>query len=98
MVFLLQERFAKIPPLYKITMSSKNPPEHSIRKVIIDTDPGIDDAMAIMMALRAHKKGQIDVLAISLVHGNTNVKHAQVNILRILETFQLEDEVVLRYT
>ena len=71
---------------------------NNIPKLIIDTDPGVDDAMAIMMALRAHKEGKIEVLAISLVHGNTDIKHAQVNILRILETFQLEDEVFLHYT
>lgn len=29
-----------------------------IRKVIIDTDPGIDDAMALMMALQAHDRGK----------------------------------------
>ena len=55
-------------------MSKNNKQENSIRKVIIDTDPGIDDAMAIMMALRAHIKGQIEVLAITLVNGNTERK------------------------
>ena len=30
----------------------------TIRKVIIDTDPGIDDAMALMMALQAHDRGK----------------------------------------
>ena len=29
-----------------------------MRKVIIDTDPGIDDAMALMMALQAHDRGK----------------------------------------
>jgi inosine-uridine nucleoside N-ribohydrolase len=36
-------------------------------KFIVDTDPGIDDAMAICMALEQHKRGKIQVLAISLV-------------------------------
>ena len=63
-------------------------------KVVIDTDPGIDDAMAIMMALTAHNKGEIDVLAITLVNGNSDIKHSEVNILRILETFSLEDKVI----
>ena len=27
-----------------------------VRNVIIDTDPGIDDAMGIMMALEAHQR------------------------------------------
>ena len=30
----------------------------TMRKVIIDTDPGIDDAMALMMALQAHDRGK----------------------------------------
>ena len=33
------------------TMSSAN----ARKKIIIDTDPGVDDAMAIIMALDAHK-------------------------------------------
>ena len=28
------------------------------KRVIIDTDPGIDDAMALMMALTAHDRGE----------------------------------------
>ena len=76
-------------------MDNNKKDEKNIPKVIIDTDPGIDDAMAIMMALNAHIKGQIEVLAITLVYGNAEVKYSQVNILRILETFHLIDEVPL---
>ena len=64
-----------------------------VRKVIIDTDPGIDDAMAIMIALKEHKKGNIDILAITLVNGNSSTDNAQVNILRVLEVFDLQNEV-----
>ena len=66
------------------------------QKVIIDTDPGIDDAMAIMIALSAHKKRTIQILAISLVHGNSSTNNAQVNIMRILETCDLQDEVIAK--
>ena len=64
-----------------------------IQKIIIDTDPGIDDAMAIMLALRAHKKGSVQIIAITLVNGNSGTENAKVNILRVLETFDLEDKV-----
>ena len=64
-----------------------------VRKVIIDTDPGIDDAMAIMIALKEHKKGNIDILAITLVNGNSSTDNAQVNILRVLKVFELQNEV-----
>ena len=64
-----------------------------IQKIIIDTDPGIDDAMAIMLALRAHKKGAVQIIAITLVSGNSGTENAKVNILRVLETFDLEDKV-----
>ena len=30
-----------------------------VKKLIIDTDTGVDDAMAILMALEAHKRWQI---------------------------------------
>ena len=65
----------------------------NIEKIIIDTDPGIDDAMAIMLALNEHKKGNVKVLAITLVIGNSTTDNAQINILRVLEIFHLEDEV-----
>ena len=67
--------------------------KNKVRKIIIDTDPGIDDAMAIMIALKEHKKGNIDILAITLVNGNSSTDNAQINILRVLEVFDLQNEV-----
>ena len=73
--------------------SSNKKTTSPIQKMIIDTDPGIDDAMAIMLALRAHKKGAVQIIAITLVNGNSGTENAKVNILRVLETFDLEDKV-----
>ena len=67
--------------------------KNKVRKVIIDTDPGIDDAMAIMMALKEHKKENIDIVAITLVYGNSTIDNAQVNVLRVLEVFDLQNQV-----
>ena len=36
-------------------------------KVIIDTDPGCDDAMALMFALASP---ELDVIGLTIVHGN----------------------------
>ena len=65
----------------------------AMKKIIIDTDPGVDDAMAIMMALDAHKRKQIEVIAITLVKGNCSIKDAERNILRVLEIFGLDETV-----
>ena len=39
------------------------------RKIIIDTDPGVDDAMAIFFALRSP---ELDVLGLTTVFGNVH--------------------------
>ena len=70
--------------------SSKN---NALKRIIIDTDPGVDDAMAVMLALNAHKEGQLEIVAITLVKGNVSIKDAERNILRVLEVFELEDKV-----
>lgn len=55
------------------------------RKFIIDTDTGVDDAMALLMALESHKAKQIEILAITSVTGNCSSHHAELNILRVLD-------------
>jgi purine nucleosidase len=59
--------------------------DQSPRKFIIDTDPGVDDAMAILMALEAHRRGDIQILAFTLVTGNCHVDYQSTNMLRILK-------------
>ena len=52
------------------------------QKVIIDCDTGVDDAQAIMMALASSET--LDILGITCVSGNTHVKQACRNTLRVL--------------
>jgi inosine-uridine nucleoside N-ribohydrolase len=52
------------------------------RKIIIDTDPGIDDAMAIFLALNTPK---LDVLALTTTFGNVPVDLATKNALILVE-------------
>lgn len=65
----------------------------SIPKVIIDTDAGTDDALAIFMALAAHKRKEIEVIAITTVQGNTGLHNANNNVLRTLQTANLLDQI-----
>ncbi len=51
--------------------------------IIIDTDPGVDDTIAILMCL-AHP--YLDVKAITTVGGNTSVEKTGKNALKIAET------------
>ncbi len=52
------------------------------RRIVIDTDPGIDDAMAIFYALRSP---ELDVLGLTTVYGNAWTPIATANALRLLE-------------
>lgn len=63
------------------------------QKIIIDSDPGVDDAVAIFMALAAHRLGKVKVMAITLVAGNTSIENSKVNVMRILETAGMQDEI-----
>jgi inosine-uridine nucleoside N-ribohydrolase len=51
------------------------------RKIIFDTDPGTDDAMALMLALNSP---ELDVRAITVVPGNTTAKQGLENALRMV--------------
>jgi purine nucleosidase len=50
-------------------------------RVIIDTDPGVDDAAAILMALASP---EIDVLGLSIVAGNVPLKDTVANACKIV--------------
>ena len=52
------------------------------RKIIIDTDPGIDDAMAIFYALASP---ELEVLGLTTVFGNAHVEVCTANAIRLLD-------------
>jgi len=54
----------------------------TLRKIIIDTDCGIDDAVAIMMAVDCK---EIEILGITTVSGNTDIENVNKNVLRLLK-------------
>ncbi len=51
-------------------------------KVIIDSDPGVDDAMAILFAFRSPR---IEVVGITTVFGNVTLDNATANALTLVE-------------
>jgi purine nucleosidase/pyrimidine-specific ribonucleoside hydrolase len=57
------------------------------RRVIIDTDPGVDDALALILALQSP---ELYIDAITTVSGNVDVELATQNTLTILELFSPE--------
>jgi purine nucleosidase len=52
------------------------------KKILFDTDPGIDDACAILLALASP---ELSVEGLSIVHGNSSLQQATRNALSILE-------------
>lgn len=54
-------------------------------KVWIDTDPGIDDALALILAVRSP---ELELLGVSAVHGNIDVEQGAANALKILDLAQ----------
>jgi purine nucleosidase len=53
------------------------------RKIIIDTDPGQDDAVAILMALASPE--ELDVIGIVAVAGNVGLHHNANNARKVVE-------------
>lgn len=65
----------------------------SKKQVIIDTDCGIDDAQAILMALAAPN---INVLGVTCVFGNTAVENVCQNVLTVLSVCEREGVNLLK--
>ncbi len=58
------------------------------KKVIIDCDPGIDDTLALMLALSSP---ELDVLGITVVSGNVPVEKGAENALKVLDWMNRKD-------
>jgi len=66
----------------------------SRKKLIIDCDPGTDDAHAILMALAACD--DVDVLAITTVYGNSFIEDTTRNVVRLLTYYNRLDIPVFK--
>ncbi|CAK9779658.1 nucleoside hydrolase [Cutaneotrichosporon oleaginosum] len=59
------------------------------RKIIIDTDPGVDDVLAILLALASP---EVEVALITLVFGNTHAINTRDNLLKMYYQLARERE------
>jgi inosine-uridine nucleoside N-ribohydrolase len=75
---LISARFCAVLVLASLLGSAANA---AARKVIIDTDPGTDDAMAILLALNSP---ELDVQALTVVPGNVTAKQGLENALKLV--------------
>jgi len=61
--------------------------------ILIDCDPGHDDAMALLLALASP---ELELVGVTTVHGNTTLANTTVNALKILELADRTDVPVAR--
>ena len=52
------------------------------KRIIIDTDPGIDDSLAILLALASP---EVKLEGVTVVHGNSSTEQGTINALSVLE-------------
>ncbi|MGL5972692.1 MAG: nucleoside hydrolase [Oscillospiraceae bacterium] len=60
---------------------------------VLDTDPGIDDAMALMLLASSDK---LDIKAVTAVAGNVGIEHTATNALNLVELFKLDNTIVAK--
>ena len=82
------------PTLYGVAASPRTAPHGTVEHplpLIIDSDPGLDDALAIGLAVA---RPELRVLAVTTVGGNADVTHCTENALRLLHAFGADDVLV----
>lgn len=67
--------------LFVVLFIISSAPAQNPKRVIIDTDPGVDDAMAIMLALNSP---ELKVEALTVVPGNVEAPQGLENALKIV--------------
>jgi inosine-uridine nucleoside N-ribohydrolase len=60
------------------------------KNVILDMDPGIDDALAILLAFRSL---ELNVLGITIVSGNVHAHKGAINALRTLNILKIKEDI-----
>lgn len=62
------------------------------RKILIDCDPGFDDALAL---IAAYKIKEVDIIGVTVTAGNASLKNTSKNALNLLDTLQWDIPVSL---
>lgn len=81
------DRATALPTFYEAQAAPRSAPFGTPEKplpLIIDSDPGLDDALAIGLAIA---RPELDVLAVTTVGGNADVRHCTENALRLLHAY-----------
>ncbi|KAK5171566.1 putative nucleoside hydrolase [Cryomyces antarcticus] len=60
-----------------------------LNRIIIDTDPGVDDILAMLLAFSA-KPEELEVLLISVTFGNVDVQNCLRNVISMFHTIEKE--------
>lgn len=68
-------------------------PSTPIRRIVVDTDTGIDDALALLYLAG---RPDVDLVQVTTVYGNCEVDRAVENVARVLRVAGLEDVPVAR--
>lgn len=79
------------PTFFRARAVARTAPLGTLEKplpLIIDSDPGLDDALAIGLAVA---RPELDLLAVTTVGGNADVRHCTTNALRLLNVFGAPD-------
>ncbi|HET9755989.1 MAG TPA: nucleoside hydrolase, partial [Candidatus Limnocylindrales bacterium] len=80
-----------VPTVFGAEAAPRGAPVGTVERplpLIIDSDPGLDDALAIGLALA---RPELDVLAVTTVGGNADVRHCTENALRLLHAYGRDD-------
>jgi pyrimidine-specific ribonucleoside hydrolase len=64
-----------------------------MKRIILDTDPGVDDALAFLLAFNS---SEINVEAVTTVAGNVNHTKAHINAKKLLEFLRVTDVPLCR--
>jgi purine nucleosidase len=74
-------RLFTVTGLLLICLTSAIPASAAAKKIVFDTDPGTDDALALMLALNSP---ELDIRAITVVPGNVTASQGLENALRMV--------------
>ncbi|MGH9335396.1 MAG: nucleoside hydrolase, partial [Vicinamibacteria bacterium] len=72
---------------------SPSPTSDQPRRIILDVDPGIDDALAMLLAMQSE---ELQIEAVTVVSGNVIVDLGAVNALKLVELAGREDLIVAK--
>jgi inosine-uridine nucleoside N-ribohydrolase len=86
-----EEAAVAAPTFFPAPAVARSAPVGTVEKplpLIIDSDPGLDDALAIGLAVA---RPELDLLAVTTVGGNADVRHCTTNALRLLHLYGASD-------